>query len=305
MRISDPAAAQAALTHTPQSTTVAAKNASTERSVLLKPEMPMTKVSISGQALLRQRLFGGDEPIYRTKPPGNMSWAMYSKPNDFLSRQDCDLLSQAYEFAQESGADLRFVDNLGSELADYRSSDNGRIMGRHNEGRAFDSEGHKVFYSFLDKDVVTTQRILSSEALKTTQLDQGFIRYTTNPDYSAISYNQFEFLEQVINKFSAKGDDVPPLDARFSQYGYPEKRFNTRLSKEVYFTPKGALRKGTAAANANDPNAISGKTKKNSSKPTTPESVQDMFRRVMAKAFGSGWEIKVRSLAEFLMRSGR
>ncbi|MDB5982034.1 MAG: hypothetical protein JWQ69_3049, partial [Pseudomonas sp.] len=70
---------------------------------------------------------------------------------------------------------------------------------------------------------------------------------------------------------------------------------------------KGRVPKGTAAANANDPSALPGKTKKNvfKTKPTAPETVQDMFRRVMAKAFGSGWGIRIRSLAEFLMRSGR
>lgn len=282
------------------------KTASLDSSAPIKFELPNAQVSISGQALLKQRLFGGDEPIHRTKPPGNMPWCMYSKPNDFLSRQDCHLLSKAYEFAQESGADLRFVDNLGSELADYRSNDNGRIMGRHNNGTAFDSEGHMVFYSFLDKDVATTKRILGSDALKSTQLDQGFIRYKTDVDCSATSLNQFEFLEQVINKFSAKGDSVPPLDARFSHYSYPEKRFNTRLSKEVYFTPKGTLRKGTAGTDALDPNNLTGKGKRGSkTKPTTPETVQDMFRRIMAKAFNSGWGIRVRSLAEFLMNSGR
>lgn len=238
-----------------------------------------------------------------------MAWSLYPVSVDFLTRQDCELLSQVYEFAQESGADLGFVDSLGFGLADYRSSDNGRIMGPHNIGNMFDSEGHKVSYTFFDKDAATVKRILASDALKTTQLDHGFIRFLTNVDYSALANKDFEFMEQVINKFSAKGAEVPPLDTRFLRHEYPDERCKVHLSKEMYEPgPNGRLvRKGSAAANPNDPNATLGKNKKNSlkTKPTTPETVQDMFRRVMAKAFGSGWGIRVRSLAEFLMRSGR
>lgn len=308
MIISNAVEVQAGLAKSPQPNALVSQMTSIKSSAQIAPELPMTKVSISGQALMKQRVFDGAEPRHRPLSVADTSASLFMNANDFLTRQDCQVLSDVYAFAQESGADLRFADNLASSLADYRSFNNGQRIGRHNDGTTLDSEGHMVFYSFLDKDVVTTQRILASEALKTTQLDQGFIRYTTNADCSAIYNNQFEFLEQVINKFSAKGDEVPPLDARFSQYGVPEKRFNMRLSKEVYeFGPKGRVPKGTAAANANDPSALPGKTKKNvfKTKPTAPETVQDMFRRVMAKAFGSGWGIRIRSLAEFLMRSGR
>lgn len=273
----------------------------------ITPKIPNSTVSISGQALLQQRVFCGREPLYLSKPPGNMSWAMYPIPVDFLTKQDCELLSQVYEFAQNSGADLGFVDNLGSNLADYRSNNNGRIMSPHNRGRMFDGEGHKVSYTFTDKDAATVKRILASDAIKTTQLDLGFIRFQTNVDYGALSYNNFEFMEQVIDKFSAKGADVPPLDARFLRYEYGKQTCVTHLSKERYeFGPNGPVRKGTAAANANDPLGTLNK-KKNSlkTKTTAPETVQDMFRRIMAKAWGSGFGIRIRSLAEFLMNSGR
>lgn len=302
MNISNAVEVQTGVAKPHQSNALASKTESINRSAPIMPELPMTKVSISGQALMKQRVFDGAEPRHRPLSVANTSASLFMNDNDFLTRQDCQVLSDVYAFAQENNADLKFVDNLASSLANYRSHNNGQRMGRHNDGTALDSEGHMVFYSFLDKDVVTTQRILASEALKTTQLDQGFIRYTTNPDYSAISYNQFEFLEQVINKFSAKGDGVPPLDARFSQYGYPEKRFNTRLSKEVYeFGPKGRVRKGTAAANTNDPNIALGKTKKTVLKPNTlnPKPYRTCSAESWPKPLSRDGELKCAVLPSF------
>lgn len=273
-------------------------------------DQPRSSVSISGQALLRQRIFYGGEPMYRSTLPAGMSRALYTSPNDFLTRQDCDLLSQVYAFAQESGADLKFVDSLAFDLGSYRWSDNGRIMNPHNRGHMFDREGHMVSYAFSDNDAATVKRILTSDALKTTQLDQGFIRFKTDIGYAANTFTHYEFMEQVINKFSAQGADVPPLDTRFSRREYNERTGVEHLSTEVYVPgPNGRpVRKGTAAAaaatNANDPNTVLGKNKKNALN-TKPETIQDIFRRVMAKAFASGWGIRVRSLAEFLMKSGR
>jgi hypothetical protein len=272
------------------------------------PEILSSTVSISGQALLKQRIFDGSEPRHRPLSVANTSASLFMNPADFLTKKDCQMLERVYTFTQESGADLMFADDLGQSLAEYRSLNNGQRRGPHNDGTAFDSEGHMVSYSFLDKDAVTTQRILASEALKTTELDLGFIRYKTDVKYSATAGNQFEFLEQVINKFSAKGDDVPPLDARFSRCEFPKEAYKMHLSAEKYeLGPNGPVRKGTAAANANDPLAALGKNKKKSlnARLATPETLRAVLRQIMAKAMGTGVGLRMRSLAEFLMRSGR
>jgi hypothetical protein len=305
MNISSAAGVKTELTHVPQPTTEPSRTEVTKRPIPITPEIPTSKVSISGHALMIQRVFDGAEPRHRPISVAGTSASLFMNPADFLTRQDCQLLGDVYAFAQESGADLRFVDDLGFSLAGYRSLENGKRMGPHNDGTAFDTEGHMLSFSFLEKDVAITRRILASDTLKTTQLDQGFIRYKTDVRYSATDANYFEFLEQVINKFSARGDDVPLLDDRFSRYESREKAYNMHVSAETYeFGPKGPFRKGTAAANTTDPNAVLGKRKKNSPN-IKPETVQDMFRRIMAKAWGTGFGLQVRSLAEFLMRSGR
>ncbi|MDB6141833.1 MAG: hypothetical protein JWP80_877 [Pseudomonas sp.] len=305
MIISNAVGVKANLVATPQPSAALPNMEPKAASTPIKPEILNSNVSISGQALLKQRIFDGAEPRYRPLSETNTPGSMYLRITDFVTREDCQLLSDIYEFAQEGGADLKYVDNLGFSLADYRSNDNGRNMGPH--GSTLDAEGRLISVSFLDKDVATIQRILASDALKTTRLDQGFIRFKTDASYSATDFNRFEFMEQVINKFSAKGAGVPPLDARFSRYEYSKKTYNMHFSTEKYeLGPKGRVRKRTAATNTNDPSAALNK-KKNAlkTKPTTPESIQDMFRRIMAKAWGSGFGLRVRSLAEFLMRSGR
>jgi len=285
-----------------QPNVVTSKAEFTTNSTHMPPEIPTTKVSISGQALLKQRIFDGGEPRYRPIAQANM----YLRVTDFLTKQDCQLLSEAYEFAQESGADLEFVDNLGFSLAEYRSKDNGRHM--HPHGDTLDGEGHLVSFSFLDKDAATIKRILASDELKTTRLDQGFIRFKTDVNYSATSLNCFEFLEQVINKFSAKGADVPPLDARFSRYEYPSKKFNMHLSTEKYENgPNGRVRKGTAGTNANDPNAALDRKKKNllKTKPAASDPLQDTLRRIMSKVLRANSKTGIPSLADFLMKFTR
>ncbi|MDB6141393.1 MAG: hypothetical protein JWP80_437, partial [Pseudomonas sp.] len=275
MNISNAVGPQAGLISTHQPNAVPSRMEPTANLPPITPEILNSKVSISGQALLKQRIFDGAEPRHRPLSVANTSASLFMNSADFLTRQDCQLLGEVYAFAQEGGADLQFVDNLGFSLADYRSLHNGERMGPHNNGTAFDSKGHMVSYTFSDKDAVTVKRILASDALKTTQLDQGFIRFQTDIAYAANTYTHYEFMEQVINKFSAKGTDVAPLDASFSRYEHNKRTGIEHLSKEVYeFGPNGPVRKGTVAAN--DPSAALNQ-KKNAlkTKPTTPESIQD------------------------------
>lgn len=263
-------------------------------------EQARSSVSISGKAHILTRLFFSKDSSYepkviteRTAITERMSCAY------FLTQDDRKLIAEMYEYVQDQGADLAFVDDYAFELGYYRQDDNGQRVGPSNRGHYFDREGHMVSFSFTDKDATTAKRILESDGIKTTRLDQKFLRHQLDKDYGALHHSDFDFLEQVVNKFSAKGDDVPPLGAKFSRIQYLNNNYVEHLSKEVYFK-KGSKK----ITDANDPNTVLAKKKKNALN-TKPESVQDMFRRVMAKAFGSGWGIRVRSLAEFLMKSGR
>ncbi|RML41081.1 hypothetical protein ALQ95_102556, partial [Pseudomonas syringae pv. ribicola] len=150
-----------------------------------------------------------------------------------MNRDDRRFLGNVYEWAQDQGADLTYVDALGLSLARYRENDDGRICVRANQGNVRDGEGYTIYQRFTDRDAATAERILKSEALKTTPLDQKFIGYITDNDYSALSHPDFEFLEQVINNFSVKGEDKQwPLSGDFSSYTYIKNNFIQTRSGE-------------------------------------------------------------------------
>lgn len=270
-------------------------------------EQHRSSVSISGKSHILTRLFFSKNSNYeprviteRTAITQNMSCAY------FLNQDDRQLIGQMYEYVQDQGADLAFVDDYAFTLGYYRQRDNGQLVGPQNRGHHFDREGHMVSVSFTDKDAATAKRILEGEGIKTTHLDQKFLRHQLDKDYGAMSHSDFDFLEQMINKFSAKGEAIPPLGAKFGRLMFVNNDYVKHLSKEVYVPGANGrpVRKGSAAAIANDANTALGKNKKKALN-AKPETVQDMFRRIMAKAFKSGWGIRVRSLAEFLMKSGR
>jgi hypothetical protein len=263
-------------------------------------DQTLSPVSISGKTHLLTRLFFSKDPSYeprvfteRTVITQDMSCAY------FLTGDDRQLIAEMYEYVQHQGADLAFVDDYAFTLGWYRWGDNGQLVGPSNRGYHFDMGGHMVSVSFTDKDAATAKRILENEGISTTRLDQKFLRHQLDKDYGAMHHSDFDFLEQMINKFSAKGDEVPPLGAKFARIKYIDNNYVQHLSKEVYFT-----KKSKKAAGASDPNTALAKNKKSPLK-IKPETVQDMFRRIMAKAWGSGFGLQVRSLAEFLLRSGR
>ncbi|WP_414813210.1 hypothetical protein [Pseudomonas alliivorans] len=231
-------------------------------------------VSISGEALLRQRLFHVTDPN-RTLPVLGKAECGMSYPNSsFLTLDDRALLGDVYAWASSEGADLAYVDDLGFRLAYYREKDNGRISAPHNQGMTYDGEGHKVYYSFTEKDTATAKRILESEALRTTRLDQGFIRYITDKDYGSLHHNNFEFMEQVINRFSDKSSESQALMPGFAKREYLKNNFVVTRSKEKYAV-------GHNSGRENEPGFTATKTTK--PKPVTVESLRDDKRAALFK----------------------
>lgn len=202
---------------------------------------PATKaeVSISGRALLLQRVFDVKDPAMEPPVKSRDAPGSFFMPDHlFLTHDDRDLLARIYEFAHEQHADLRFVDNLIFSLSGYRFHRDGRTIGAHNEGH-FDLEGHQVTCHFTDRDAATAKRILASEALHTTELDKGFLLRITNEDYSGINHCNFDFLEQVIHRFSAKGTDMSPLGEAFFRYEPIYNNYIKRVSVDRKVEPCG------------------------------------------------------------------
>ena len=241
-----------------------------------KPPVQRPTVSISGEALLRQRLFHITDPNRALPVFVQMERGALGCRVDFLTDNDRQLLGDVYEWAQEQGADLKYVDDLGFRLASYRESDNGRIMMRENTGHSYDGEGHKLYLSFTDKDAASAKRILESDALKTTRLDHGFVRFITDKDYGAMSHNDFDFMEQVIGRFSNGKDEPQPLTPRFAKYERLKDNYVKTLSKEKYGDDKENVQ--------NDQGTQSAAKRTTKSKPVTVESLRDDMRAALFKA---------------------
>ncbi|MEE4623197.1 hypothetical protein V2L00_05755 [Pseudomonas alliivorans] len=240
-----------------------------------KPATRMPSVSISGEALLRQRLFHITDPNRAVLVLGKADCGALHSRVEFLTRDDRQLLGDVYEWAQEQGADLKYVDDLGLRLASYREADNGRMMVRENTGRSYDGEGHKLYLSFTDKDAASAKRILEGDALKTTRLDHGFVRFITDKDYGAINHNDFDFMEQVINRFSSGKDESQPLTPRFAKYEYLKNNFVRTLSKDKYVDGKESAQE--------DQGTQSTAKKTTKPKPVTVESLREDRRAALFK----------------------
>lgn len=191
--------------------------AAIDRSTGLVPVRQSSEFGGIGRELMLSRLFDGSEPPVfdgSKRTLDNLSQGRYR----FLTRQDRDLLSDVYAYAQEQGMDLAHVDCVAWDLGGYRQRDDGRAIVSFNKGGVFDTEGRKLAVSFAENDAATASRLLKATALATTQFDQGFIRYILDPGFSAFGHaGHFEFLEHVVTRFSAEAERVAPLGNRFSR----------------------------------------------------------------------------------------
>lgn len=171
----------------------------------VKNQKPPADVAISGEGLLKQRL--GDKSKNSAINALDSKAKVEAKPAiEQLSKQDRALISDIYFHAREQGADLKYVDDLAKNLARYRE---------------LQSEPHKAGKEprgyFTDAERITLKRIRDSEALSSTRLDQGFVRYMTDPDKPR-AHSNLEFMEQVMQRFSDKGEDASALSSKFAEY---------------------------------------------------------------------------------------
>lgn len=169
----------------------------------------------SRRDLMISRLFNGSEPEV-ADPKTNRN---DRHRNEYLTRDDRDILSQMYAYADSEGADLDYVDNVAGWLAHYRGHDNGRTINNANNGKGYNSEGYMITVNFKEKDAAIASRILNSTAINSTRLDQGFLRHFLDPGQGAlIHHGGMAFLEQMVIKFSNEAATQPSLGNEFAQY---------------------------------------------------------------------------------------
>lgn len=202
-------------------------------------------------------------------------------------------MARIYEFAQEQGASPRYVTGLARDLASYRQFQNGTMLHNLNCGHNYDNEGHRLSYSFFDKDAATAERILKGEAIKGSALDQDFIRYMMDPGFGAHHLFDFDFLEKVITRFSSTGDPDVKLSSQFQTYeskpGYIEHKSKEILNPTV-LERMAKKQQASSAENGTTPSAESGAK--------TTDTVKDVWHRVLLQMMrNGGWQS---SLAAFL-----
>lgn len=204
--------------------------------------VPSTSVSLSGKALMLSRLFGTTDPN-ATLPVLDGAHGMDRgnsgiQATNYLTENDRSVIADMYSYAQQQGTDLQYVDTLAVTLGRYRQSDNGRLATGGNKGTDFDSAGHQLSFSYSPADTATADRILNGNAINSTQLDRGFIRYILDPGMALGNTANISFMEQMVTKFSDQGTSATPLPAKFSSFSVNDmtmKNVVITASKEVVY----------------------------------------------------------------------
>lgn len=208
---------------------------------------PGDSSTISGHALFMSRVMRAQDP--KVEPPIVTEFNETTRKlpaANFLNAQDRKMVASVFEYAQKQGADLGYVDQLAGALGNYRKTNNGEQMSMVDIATI---PGRTKKYQFTDTDKATIQRILNSDAFKTTELDAGFIRHATDDKHAHINHTDFNFLEQVVSKFSAQGDKAEPMGNRFNRYSGP------RDSRPQPFNPAQTPSvKKAELVNLSDPN---------------------------------------------------
>lgn len=224
-----------------ETTAVNSAPAAPANATAISTPVPSTSVSLSGKALMLSRLFGTTDPN-ATLPVLDGAHGMDRgnsgiQSTNYLTENDRALIADMYSYAQQQGADLQYVDTLAVTLSRYRQSDNGRLSGGFN---SFDAEGHQLSSSYSPTDTATADRILNGNAINSTQLDHGFLRYILDPGMALGNTSNISFMEQMVTKFSDQGTTATPLPPKFSSFSVQDLAMKNAVitaSKEVVYKP--------------------------------------------------------------------
>ncbi|CAB3751298.1 hypothetical protein LMG29542_01463 [Paraburkholderia humisilvae] len=179
--------------------------------------------------------------LYMTSNPGTTPYlseltfaTMASNPVDFLTRGDREFLANVYSYAQSQGIDLRYVDDVASDMGMYRKF--GKVEANSNsQGMSFNSKGQALTYSFTAADSTSASNILNGGAFGSTRFDHGFLRFELNPGYSFNHVANFSFLQGMAEHFSNVGaSDTDTFAQRFSTYtAHGQNNFLVTAASEV------------------------------------------------------------------------
>lgn len=136
------------------------------------------------------RLYGGSEKGIPTTPLVGSKDVGAADPVMWLNAEDRSALSDLYGYAQETGADLHYVDDIAFQLAYYRQTA-GTVVSNWTTNPMYDTEGHRLTSSFSDKDVASAKVIQTNS--NNTKLDKGFLNYILDQGYGQNHIMNFQF----------------------------------------------------------------------------------------------------------------
>lgn len=187
-------------------------------------------VSLSGEAIMLSRLYGSEQAVPATPLVGMSQANVGANPVMWLTADDRNALSGMYAYAQQTGADLRYVDYVAFQLAYYRQTE-GTPVSNWNDTPRYDNEGHRLTFYFNDEDAASAKAIQNNSS--NTKLDQGFLNYILDPGYGQNHIMNFQFLEKYATR-DAAADDANSLATEFGTFTVKQEQLST-ASKGVEF----------------------------------------------------------------------
>lgn len=155
-------------------------------------------VELSGDTLLQSRLFPG---VADVSPAAVQASSSIYK---FLTSSDRTVLSNLYKTTSDSGGDLKQVDALAFDLANYRSTP----TAGDKVGTTFTEAGTPIDYAFTPSDEAAAQRILTSKAMSDTAIPKDFLKSFLDPGFAPGDHAvSFDALEKMVYATSTSGAD--------------------------------------------------------------------------------------------------
>ncbi|WP_462171195.1 hypothetical protein [Pseudoalteromonas xiamenensis] len=199
---------------------------------------PSSSQSDHYYSVMVEHLFGGSEAPIRSGKDGMTIENATKCDFDFLTSGDRKLIASMYQYAEAINIDVKYIQSFAMDLGDYRQHDNGQILGDCNEG-TYDMQGHKVTYSFTEKDQATIDSLLESNALASSGIDRGFISHITTPGKGVLGhFGSFQFLQHMVEVTAGEEPTVPADEFRHFKPNTKEERFVRTLSEEVFPFPE-------------------------------------------------------------------
>lgn len=168
------------------------------------PESSIVEIK-SGWELMLSRLWEIDDPDYDPPYVSHLERDSYSgKLYAFLDKDDRKLVAELYEYARDRGIDFGKVDMFAFQLASYKECPSVQpgYLGHVDKDGNFPEDAGQ----FFPEDEAIIQSILTSKAIKDTEVDHGFLNFILNrPDRRGTF--DFAFLRDVVFMYSTSGSD--------------------------------------------------------------------------------------------------